>query len=408
MKHLIFALVAAWLTACGSAKLPQAGAAAGESSSSGTATMSLSTLQPAPARLSDETIREDLQTLNRLQDRLRQLNEGGMAQTAYPLAKAQCWLDTARSQYQENDRSGYVQAALTEADRIARALGADKNATVGDDTPLVARSTRLREDLWQQLAALKRQTDTLVCTARSLACAEVRLVRAGHAEQQTGWRAATPHVAMVEDGLRRAALEAQQCAPPAPLPVAPPTAPPIASPSQPTATPSHVVILVPPPPTPAAPPPAAPPPAASPPAASPPVVEKAQPVVVEHFLLLSDVAFASNQAGLADMLPGGRQRLNTLVQHLKTYARIERLQIVGHADRLGPASRNEALSLQRAQAVRDYLGAAGLTVQQWEVVGKGASQPVSTHCPARLPRPAARACMAPDRRVEITVTGLLR
>ena len=136
--------------------------------------------------------------------RLRKLNEAGVAQNNYSLAKAQCWLDTAKTQYHENDRTGYIEESMTESQKIIQALEANKTAKVGYDTPLVARSTRLRDDLWAELTKFKNNSATLVCNARTVACAEVRLVRAGHAEQQTGWRAATPHVMMVEDGLRRA------------------------------------------------------------------------------------------------------------------------------------------------------------------------------------------------------------
>jgi len=54
---------------------------------------------------------------------------------------------------------------------------------------------------------------SLVCNARTVACGEVRLVRAGHAEQQTGWRQANAHVMMAEDAVRRASAEAANCQP---------------------------------------------------------------------------------------------------------------------------------------------------------------------------------------------------
>jgi hypothetical protein len=169
-------------------------------------------LNAQAARITDERILADSQTLEGVQLRLRKLSEAGIAQNNYSLAKAQCWLDTARSQYQENDRTGYIEESLAESLKIVRALEADKAARAGLDTPLVARSSKLREDLWQQLAALKTPEARLLCNGRSVACAEVRLVRAGHAEEQTGWRSATPHVQMAEDGLRRATTEAAACA----------------------------------------------------------------------------------------------------------------------------------------------------------------------------------------------------
>ncbi len=163
-------------------------------------------------RITDQQIQADRKTMEAVQQRLRSLSERGVTQNNYGLAKAQCWLDTAKTQYHENDRTGYIEESLAESIKIVQALESDKNVKVGYDTPLVARSTRIREDLWNQLNAFKSR-DTLQCVARTVACGEVRLVRAGHAEQQTGWRQATPHVQMVEDAVRRAAAEAASCSP---------------------------------------------------------------------------------------------------------------------------------------------------------------------------------------------------
>ena len=168
-------------------------------------------LIPQQARITTENSLADRQTLESVQQRLRKLNEAGIPQSNYGLAKAQCWLDTAKSQYHENDRSGYIEESLSEAVKITQALEADKSAQAGFDTPLVARSSKLRDDLWAQIAAYKGQSVTMVCNAKTVACAEVRLVRAGHAEQQTGWRQATPHIQMVEDALRTAKAEAESC-----------------------------------------------------------------------------------------------------------------------------------------------------------------------------------------------------
>lgn len=162
-------------------------------------------------RITDQQIQADRKTLEAIQQRLRLLNERGVSQSNYGLAKAQCWLDTAKTQYHENDRTGYIEESIAESLKIIQALEADKNVKVGYETPLIARSTRLREDLWIQLNAFKGRESTLACNARTIACGEVRLVRAGHAEQQTGWRQATPHVQMVEDAVRRATAEAASC-----------------------------------------------------------------------------------------------------------------------------------------------------------------------------------------------------
>lgn len=137
-------------------------------------------------RITDERIASDRRTMEGVQQRLRKLNEAGIPQNSYALAKAWCWLDTAKSLYQENGRTGYIEESLAEAVKIAKALEADRSASAGYDTPLVARSSKLREDLWAQLGIYKNQPGAMACNAKTVACAEVRLVRAGHAEEQTG------------------------------------------------------------------------------------------------------------------------------------------------------------------------------------------------------------------------------
>lgn len=168
-------------------------------------------LTPQQARNTDQRISSDRNTFEAVQLRLRKLSEIGIPQNNYSLAKAQCWLDTAKSQYYENDRTGYIEESLAEAVKIAQALEADKSAKAGLDTPLVARSSLLRSDLWAQLSAYKNKPAVLACNAKTVACAEVRLVRAGHANEQTGWRQATPWVQMVEDALIQAKTEADKC-----------------------------------------------------------------------------------------------------------------------------------------------------------------------------------------------------
>lgn len=68
-----------------------------------------------------------------------------------------------------------------------------------------------------------------------------------------------------------------------------------------------------------------------------------------------------------------------------------RLVVEGHADRRGAAAYNQALSRQRAEAVRDALVAAGVPVGKIAIVASGEAEPVS-----RVP--------AQNRRVRIWAT----
>ena len=318
-------------------------------------------------RITDERILADRRTIDALQTRLRKLNESGLAQNSYALAKAQCWLDTAKTQYHENDRTGYIEESLTETAKIAQALEVNKNAKVAFDTPLVARSSKLREDLWTQLNTLKNEPATLACSAKTIACAEVRLVRAGHADQQTGWRQATPHVQMVEDALLQVKREAIACS--APKAVGQASAPGTAQAQAPSST---------------------------------------QPAATsrETYVLLTDALFKFNKSALQDMTPGGMQRLDDVAKRLKSYSSIKSLNIVGFTDRLGSDAYNNALSLARAKAVQIYLESLGVKSGSSSALGKGKSEPVSQACPAKASRAQLIQCLQPDRRVTIEVTGI--
>lgn len=324
-------------------------------------------------RITEDKLLGDRRTIESLQQRLRKLSESGVPQNNYPLAKAQCWLDTAKTQYHENDRTGYIEESMAESQRIIQALEVNKNASAGLDTPLVARSTRLRDDLWIELGKYKNNATTLACNARTVACAEVRLVRAGHAEEQTGWRAATPHVMMVEDGLRRAGVEAASCAP---APVVARAAAPVvaAAPVMPTPTVAPIV----------------------------------REINKETFVILADALFKFNKSGRDEMLPGGKERLATVAARLKSYQSIATLSIAGHTDRLGTDEYNNALSQRRAATVLEYLGAMGVKAGKSEAIGKGEREPVTTECGNKLSRAQQIVCLQPDRRVTIEVTGVVK
>ena len=315
----------------------------------------------APAQASSPQVQAPA-SFEQVQLRLNTLVSKGVPASNYSVAKAQCWLDTARSQRDENDRSGYVDQALAESARITAELETRPGTNPGFETPLIARSNRLRDDLWAQLALLKNQPETLICSGRSVACAEVWLVRAGHADAQTGWRQANPYVEMAQDGLRRARDQAAAC------------------------------VAVP-----------APPVAAAVPVASAPAAPAAV-VSPRRFDLAGDALFKFNESGRSAMLDAGRVQLDKLAVELKSYPRIEKIRVVGHTDRLGSPGYNDRLSYERAVTVMAYLEALGVHAQETVVQGLGEKEPVS-NCPATLARAALIQCLQPDRRVTVEVTG---
>lgn len=106
---------------------------------------------------------------------------------------------------------------------------------------------------------------------------------------------------------------------------------------------------------------------------------------------------AAFESGSARLAPSSAPRvLEPVAQLLRANPGLH-VQIVGHTDATGTPERNDALSLARAQAVRDELIAmSGAQSDQFEVAGHGAAQPIVDN--------ATLSGRAQNRRVEITLT----
>ena len=74
--------------------------------------------------------------------------------------------------------------------------------------------------------------------------------------------------------------------------------------------------------------------------------------------------------------------------------------VTGYADRLGPEPYNVELSMRRAESVRAYLISKGKDGRDIRASVKGEADPVK-RCKGG-PTPDTKACLAPNRRVEIT------
>ena len=118
----------------------------------------------------------------------------------------------------------------------------------------------------------------------------------------------------------------------------------------------------------------------------------------------ADGLFRFDGGSVADLLPEGRRKLDALAGDIKSSLQsVDTVSVIGHTDRLGTSTYNHALSLARANAVRDYLVQAGVAAQAIQVQGKGESEP-KVQC-AQSGRVALIACLAPNRRVEVEVFG---
>ncbi|MFK3844202.1 OmpA family protein [Stenotrophomonas sp. NPDC078853] len=79
---------------------------------------------------------------------------------------------------------------------------------------------------------------------------------------------------------------------------------------------------------------------------------------------------------------------------------MQRIEVVGYTDRIGSASYNRALSTRRAEAVRSALVEGGVASGTIRAEGRGAAEPL-VQCDQRS-QPALIACLAPNRRVQIS------
>jgi OOP family OmpA-OmpF porin len=119
--------------------------------------------------------------------------------------------------------------------------------------------------------------------------------------------------------------------------------------------------------------------------------------------LNAEESFDSNKA---ELKPAAKHRLSEFVQQVNAFA-YGQLTIVGHADRTGSNMLNQTLSERRANTVYNYLVSVGISGDKIASNGAGSSQPITqkSDC-AKLKSKKLQACLAPDRRVEITVTDI--
>lgn len=122
-----------------------------------------------------------------------------------------------------------------------------------------------------------------------------------------------------------------------------------------------------------------------------------------RFELSADALFAFARSGLDDILPQGRSELESIARQLKD-SEASMIQVVGHTDRIGSESANQALSQRRAQTVRMFLIRSGVAARALSAYGVGESQPVK-ECADSLPHDELVACLQPNRRVEVIVAG---
>ena len=79
----------------------------------------------------------------------------------------------------------------------------------------------------------------------------------------------------------------------------------------------------------------------------------------------------------ATLSPEAEQRLSELVDRLKGENRNVYLEIQGHTDSTGSSAYNEELGRERAEAVRRFLNAHGVSLNRMSTISYGKDAPVA-------------------------------
>jgi OOP family OmpA-OmpF porin len=291
------------------------------------------------ARADGEALPEQLQQIESLQRRADKLAFGELGANNYHLAKARAWLDLALGEYHENEGTGIVPSAIGQAESLLDALE-KKQTGISMDTPvIVPGSEAVRPDLWNRIAALKKN-EKFSCGQRQSAEAEVYLVWAGHEKSESSWQHAQPYAQSAEDLINEAQSAINVCTP-----------------------------------------------------------------VIERITMSTDALFSFDQPTLeSSALP----LLDRLAGRIKQINSLDEVVLVGHTDRLrsdGLPERNQLLSEQRAESIRQYLIGKGIPANRIHASGVGSTQPI-VECSTKPSKEKQVICLQPNRRVEITLRGV--
>jgi OOP family OmpA-OmpF porin len=132
-----------------------------------------------------------------------------------------------------------------------------------------------------------------------------------------------------------------------------------------------------------------------------PVVERHAPKKVT---LSADSLFDFNKSVVK---PAGKRALDQLARDLNG-TDYDQIMVIGHTDRIGSHAYNLKLSTRRAEAVKDYLISSGqIPAHKISAKGVDGADPVTKpgDCVGSKATPALIACLQPDRRVEVDVSG---
>lgn len=136
------------------------------------------------------------------------------------------------------------------------------------------------------------------------------------------------------------------------------------------------------------------------------LVEPMKPVV-EKVELSADALFQFNGSSYSDILPKGKVELNEFVVALgNVYADVDQIKVVGHTDRLGTSDYNQELGYNRAKTVSQFFVNSGIPAETVKYFSQGENLPLTNGCMDITQKDDLQACLQPDRRVSIEITGI--
>ncbi len=144
------------------------------------------------------------------------------------------------------------------------------------------------------------------------------------------------------------------------------------------------------------------------------VVTPAPPAPPAEIIFVNKVVFSADSDtnalftfGKSELKPTGKRALDKFADELRG-ANYRVIIVTGHTDRIGSKPANMKLSLHRADVVKDYLvESAGIPADKISARGAGESNPLTKpgECEGNKATKKLVECLAPDRRVEVDVTG---
>jgi len=318
---------------------------------------------------SSEVLMAFKQKIDSLQQRSDKLFLGSLGPNNYHLSKARTWLDMATNEYNEKNTGDAITVAIEQAEHLLDALENNQPNITMDTPRKFPGIDMVLPEKWDQIAEIKKRK-RFSCGQRAIAQAEVYLVWTSHEISENGWAHAQSYATTVDDMIYAGKVAIDICDADA------------AKDSPNGITPALEINGM----------------------TDSGHGTAGRHTDLEKITLSGDALFTFNKATLKKTALGS---LDELARKFKSTAHLEQVILVGHTDRLrsdGHPERNQALSEQRAESIKQYLIKKGIAADKIIASGAGSTQPL-VQCPTAASKKKQIECLKPNRRVEIILRG---